>query len=117
MKGAIYKLTREDRARTAAERWQQQYCLPARGWTQPPFGNPEQKHRALVRLGENPTPDDVDRVIGNDSWTRLECDVCETSAQALVVIELLYERRPTALCGRCAGQAVHAICQPDKVPQ
>jgi hypothetical protein len=70
-------LTRSMRATTAAVRflhWSKRF-----GYEFPWFDT-----AALIeKLGPQPNPDDVDAVVGNDSWTRLECDVCGGTVDAV----------------------------------
>lgn len=65
------RTTRKMLAATAAERWRRQY---------PPStffdGDREETYDRLIGLGSAPSPEDVDRVIGNDTWTRDTCTSC-----------------------------------------
>jgi hypothetical protein len=53
-----------------AERWKAQYC---RGnvWRYCGDGKgSKQIYAELIALGDNPNPADIERIIGNDSWTQ-----------------------------------------------
>jgi len=67
-------------------------------------------HDQLLALGSSPDPDDVDRVIGNGSWTRVpECDECGAGDQPFVIQVGQppdYESRTAKLCGSCCRQAI-----------
>jgi hypothetical protein len=66
--------TRNILARTAAERWRRQYP------------DDKARHPKLKALGENPLPDDVDRIIGNKSWTEVaQCNECKRESLPAVV--------------------------------
>ena len=60
-----------------------------------------------IRMGlealdiETATPDDIKQIIGNDSWTRLECRVCEMDREAVVKVPKEYGD-PTLICRQCA---------------
>jgi len=93
-------ITRQTVADTAAERWASQYRhdKSMRVTTL----------RRINALGKHPNPDDVDRVIGNDSWTRTPCcDECgaENVPVLLVGQEPDYESATACLCGDCVRQA------------
>jgi len=61
-------------------------------------------YRGLVRLGKTPDPDDVDRIIGNNSWTLEEsCDQCGIPSELLIECgeELNYTSSTCMLCISC----------------
>lgn len=95
------KITRETLAASAAARWREQYRYRAQDRHQ-------QTGRALKKLGQCPTPDDVDEVIGNDSWTQVPtCSECRKDPTDFVVEvgeKEDYESRTAFLCGACIGE-------------
>jgi len=68
----------------------------------------EETYNELLALGPHPEPDDVDRVIGNASWTRLHCDGCGESVDAVITVgqEPDYESATASLCPKCMAEAV-----------
>ena len=68
-------VTREQRAKEAAKAWMRQYPNDKSG-----IG------KMLVELGDNPSPDDVNGLIGNDSWTRTP--VCSECGKGVPVVEV-----------------------------
>jgi len=66
--------TRHTLAKTTAERWEHQYR-----------GDRRETYNKLLALGSNPDPDEVDKIIGNKSWTRCGCEVCFTDADIVGV--------------------------------
>ncbi len=71
--------TRTALAATAAQRWHATYC-DYKGYGP---GDAERKveiGRQLDELGPAPDPADVDRIIGNDSWTGTMCEICHRNA-------------------------------------
>ena len=77
-------ITKESLARDAAYRWKMQYPEGATHVT-----------KAQARIGEMlelvTGPDEVNRLIGNDSWTRITCEECDkmlTLRQYMEIITL-----------------------------
>ena len=65
--------------------------------------------KKLLALGENPSPDAVDAVIGNSSWTMTpRCDECGSEEVPVVQVgeEPDYESNTAILCESCLTQAV-----------
>lgn len=68
--------------------------------------------RALRELGARPDPDDVDRIIGNRSWTRLACNNCQREAAKVVQVGEApseYESYTASLCLDCVQAAAKAM--------
>ncbi len=106
------KVTRESNAARAAEAWAAGY--PEDG----PWGADERKQgitKILKDLGDNPDPDDVDRVIGNKSWTSVD-ECCECSCTKSSVLEIggddEQEAPPAYICFDCLLQGVNEMFQP-----
>lgn len=57
----------------------------------------------LKALGDNPTPEDVDRVIGNSSWTSIKCDECGKYVEEVIQVgeEPDYESCTANICKPC----------------
>jgi hypothetical protein len=53
-----------------AERWKAQFCRGAVWRYCGDDRGSKQIHAELLALGSAPNPGDIERVIGNDSWTR-----------------------------------------------
>jgi hypothetical protein len=65
------------------------------------LGNSADKHSALVSLGVMPNPDDVDRIIGNDSWTRNMCSCCHKHSERVVSVDVTGGEYSTHICEKC----------------
>lgn len=92
------RITRLSRARCAAAAWRIQY-------PEGRYPDKEVIYAKLVALGPTPDPDEVDRVIGNGSWTQVpECDACG-AGELPVVVEIVPRDYVTHLCGDCCGKA------------
>lgn len=103
-----YIITRQILASEAAERWRYQYSEGKFGWKS--TGMPVQPmdiHRSLVALGPTPTPEQVNAVIGNSSWTRLTCNQCAKEVDSVIVVgqEQHCESYTAHLCPECLEQA------------
>lgn len=92
----------------AAEAWHRQYAAAIDG----PRRHPDDAKRAdvygaLLALGPTPNPDDVDRIIGNKSWTDNRCDECQAQADTVQVGQRPdYESRTADLCEACVRRAL-----------
>ena len=77
-------LTAEENIRRAPERWSDQYDhLVGDSWE--PY---QEKSRELAALVWPFTKEDVERIIGNKSWTTLTCDICNNEAHSLLNLEI-----------------------------
>jgi hypothetical protein len=92
--------TKQDRADEAPLRWAEQY---ARG------ANDRQKEitRLLAALPKPIDGAEVDRIIGNESWTRLECDGCHEDVPAVAHYE--YGDHHLALCAGCLSSGLRGL--------
>ena len=93
--------TPETKAAAASRRWDEQYRgrNGRAGW--------DEIGRRLAALSE-PTSADVDRITGNDSWTRTECGQCGAERVPVVVVGEPedYESATAALCRDCVVKAL-----------
>lgn len=116
-------LTRVERARTAAKLWGHQYGMFTS--TQKQHGllhdkrSPRAIYDALIALGRNPTPEQVNEVIGNDSWTTVKCDeptcsVAREEDKLESVVVLGSDHNSISLCADCLIRAASII---SKEPQ
>jgi hypothetical protein len=96
-------ITRQILANEAARRFRATYNKP--GWHDEAAWQPGQTKAqicvALESLGPTPSPDDVDRIIGNGSWTREYCGCCRTQPDRWVVVDASYGENVTVLCEDC----------------
>ena len=105
------RITERDRILTVAERWDAQYSINIEG-VPPRPDNPlasgdtarqisERLHKLNLKKVKAST---VNKVIGNDSWTRLTCDECGRDVDAVLTVgqEPDYESRTASICRKCA---------------
>jgi len=105
-------ITRQNLANQAANRWEKEVYgyiwsqLDSRDY------NPKKAiFNKLVSLGEYPAPDAVDKVVGNDSWTRTFCNECEE--ENIDVVELgeeeNYGSSTAKICESCLRRALELL--------
>lgn len=99
-------ITRRDRIKSVPRRFAEQY---PNGDKQSHTGAPyADLHQALAELDlETCKRQDVDKIIGNDSWTALRCDVCDNDREAVVSIPREYDSA-IAVCADC-GRGVLSV--------
>ena len=73
-------LTKQHLVNIVDERWKKQYF---RGYSWNYCA--DEKYEKLVSLGKNKNPQDVDKIIGNSSWTRLICHNCNKDIDAVFI--------------------------------
>lgn len=77
-------ITRTGLAKGAAKKWKHSFHDQYGGhWLKPKY---EETYDRLVALGDNPRPDDVERIIGGLSWMDLMCFTCDRDVEAVVVV-------------------------------
>lgn len=94
-------VSRVSKAVKAADSWYNTYYDRRNGWR---YGdNKRVIFEELVALGQEPDPDDVDRIIGNNSWTSTRCDECGESPEFVVMVgeEPDYESNTVFICSPC----------------
>ena len=112
--------TQRQLIQAVAKRWRETYQpfkndRPLFSWrtgvTSPPL-NKQQIADALDALdGDTASADDVSAIIGNESWTRLNCDECKADVTLTVQVgnEPDYESHRAELCLECAEKAAALI--------
>jgi hypothetical protein len=98
-------ITRKGLAAAASDRWLRQY-FKSGTWQ---YGaDKETIYRKLQALGETPAPEDVNKIIGNDSWTEICCDECGEKVEEVVQLgeELDYESSTANICKFCLISAM-----------
>ena len=94
-------VTRQGQVATVAERWKAQYHT-REGWTQVMGGSSRDYYDRLAALDlSTATTDDVKAIIGNDSWTYLDCGGCGKGADAVVLFGADDGDESFLLCRAC----------------
>jgi len=105
----MHLITQRDIIRQIASKWSAQYA---------PFQDysPRWRREGEIKLGvfmelteldkETATKEDVDKIIGNESWTRIKCDQCKKEVTAVLQVgePLSYESATANLCQKCVEQ-------------
>lgn len=103
-------ITRELLAKTAADRFNKFYGVDTRFEHDP---RRQKACAALIELGERATPEQVHKIIGNDSWTWTQCHEC--GASNIPVIELGqepdYDSATASVCLPCLQKAALLIVE------
>lgn len=105
-------VTRRTRAAQAATRHQLQYEHWEPTKTLVDGRHPRDVTAALKALGPTPEPDQVDKVMGNCSWTEVGiCHECGSDGELLIQFggRLEYESRTACLCATCLLQSVKLL--------
>lgn len=92
-------INRQEKAAGVAAHWRSSY-LQGDTWQ---YGiDKEQIYKKLVGLGTDPTADDVDKVIGNPSWTSQYCTNCNKTSENLILIGRVdYDTDSAYICKPC----------------
>jgi len=104
----IYVTTKRDRIKAAPNAWHQTY--KAQYGQQRFLASGQDPWDITVELRklnvETCSEEDVARIIGNSSWTELQCDLCETDRDLLVNLDGPYEQM--TVCQPCLASAMEA---------
>lgn len=99
-------IKREGKAIEAVEAWRKTYQSATGRWL---YGEDKRViYEKLVALGPDPHANDVDRVIGNSSWTQTRCSECGThDAENILMLgeEPDYESATVFICWPCLSAA------------
>lgn len=104
---SITRLTFKAHCAGVAARWEGQY---ERSFLRDPAKRTISK-RLNALAPECTTPEVINAIIGNNAWTRFECDECGQQADALARIggNPLYDEISIDLCEGCLRNALDAI--------
>ena len=99
----INLLTRQDVIAGVAEQWREQY----------PAGISHDRDKIYERLvAEKPsTVEAVKAIIDNDSWTILECDVCDERRDAVVMFDNRTTDYGTRICQDCLSAGMRELAE------
>lgn len=95
--GRLHRTTRQEQAETAPERWAAQY-----GDRDKYDVDRAYKSHLLnaLPLSER-TPTRINAIIGNESWTRLTCSICEAEVDAVTIVRPRYSYHSYEICDAC----------------
>ncbi len=93
-------ISRKMRAASAAKGWRAQYG----------FDRDDVASR-IDALGPKPDPESVNEIIGNDTWTRCDCDECGREVEFVVEFGEYqdYALETARICEECVGRAMAIV--------
>ena len=96
--------------RGVANSWRKQYYdRNGREWLGLTYGSSRDIHKKLCALGPNPNVKRVDKIIGNKSWTHLDCSGCGTLVLKAVSFKPEYSDDETLLSESCVKAAAAVL--------
>lgn len=92
------KVTLASHLKRVADSWKIQY----------PTGLYPEKDIITAKLEalKNPTKKDIDKIIGNTSWTSFTCDECKKEVKALVILGESEDHWLASICKPCLKKAI-----------
>ena len=99
-------IRRSERARDAAKIWKKYYHINGE-WVSGYGRDNQEIYEKLCKLGINPDPEEVDRIIGNPSWTKVWCNECRNYVEEAVEIgeKPDYDSATATVCMDCLKSA------------
>lgn len=102
--------TRKQVIAAAPDRWARQYADYR-------FTDADRKAEITKQLqalsAEEVTKENVDRITGNQSWTRLECDSCQEDSEAVANFDY-WSEHSVSVCLKCLNKAKRLLKAPSK---
>lgn len=100
-----FKTTTISTIQEIADRWADQYYSHG-DWRNVVNGSSQEIHESIIT---SKTLDDVDKAIGNKSWTTNHCSNCsKTTRKPMIVLDLHYSH-DTNLCNKCVKRMFKQI--------
>jgi hypothetical protein len=89
-----------------AARWREQYPNSSRNKNNSFY----RVYIELKEAGKNLTEEMAAKIIGNDTWTKLNCDCCFKDCERLVTISMMYrDCEFVSLCEDCLSEAMFKL--------
>ena len=100
-------ITKQNLINGFAELYKQQYCI-RHGDNLASFGLKLSHNEHYEMLRNSSTEDEIEKIIGNRSWTRNKCDECQKDQETTVLLgeEPDYESATAQICLECLKKAV-----------
>lgn len=102
-------ITERDRIRTVAERWARQYGIGTRWECDPVMQGILQSLEMLS--GDTCSAEIVNKIIGNNTWTRMRCDECKEDTTWIIQLGEMsgYESNTANICRACFDKAITLV--------
>ena len=97
--------------KNVAKKWKSVYFFNGRWNHETPSCPKEGVYKKLSKLGKNRTKENVDGIIGNSSWTTIQCHECGSDVDCLVQLGEMpdYESATANICCDCLKKAIKMI--------
>lgn len=92
-----------------AERWFDLYYIDGGMWERSYWGTDRAVTYEQLKALTNPTEQDIASIIGNESWTRLQCNHCRRDVEAVVIVDVTHGEYTTYLCAECLRAALEML--------
>ena len=94
-------LTKKQLIADVPKRWLEQYG------ENPSDSSKKKIHDELLKLGDSINKESVDKIIGNESWTMLICDICRQDVDVVAI----YDQYDSYgyFCKKCLSDALESI--------
>lgn len=100
-----FKTTQIPTIQEVADRWYNQYCSHGE-WRNVVHGFSQEIHENIVA---SKTLNEVDKAIGNTSWTVNHCSNCNKATRKPMIVLNLHSDYNTNLCNKCIKQLFKQI--------
>lgn len=100
-------ISRQTQANSTASRWRCQYS----GRIGMQGDDKDFVYQELMRLGSSPKPESIEKIVGNTSWTSIQCSECKKDVQRVIQLgdEPDYESNTALVCEYCLKEALQLI--------
>ncbi len=103
----IKLIFREAHIARIPERWREQYPVDRNFYD----GRSADEIHELLSSVKDLTKAKADGIIGNDSWTEFECEVCGEDKPMLVTFTKHLSGKEINICPVCLSHAIHEVTQ------
>ncbi len=100
----MFLQTRQDLANAAAARFCEMYNKSLEQSFFLSKKTRKQIYDEMMALGMTPKPEEINTIVGNDSWTTLTCSHCGEEVGRIVCIDVTYGEYSTHICEPCVDK-------------
>jgi len=112
-------ITEKDIIRDVAKVWHKQYSKYIDSGEDINVANFDMSHQKpskqiyeeLLNLDPNAAAADIASIIGNDSWTKIFCDVCGEISECKTAVQFHVNYEDVVMCRKCIIKALNIILQ------
>lgn len=100
-------LTKQDYLKDVVNEWRRGYKGKTGRW----YDDEKREIYMKLKALKSPTAEAINKIIGNTSWTELQCHVCEKDCESLVQLESAVDDSVIAICKTCLSNALAQVAQ------